>query len=171
MKRNALSLVLTIALAAGVVGASTIQNRQAALVSEAKIKMAEARQIALGRVPGTIKEGRLHREDGKTVFEIEVHTANGEATEVYVDAIDRGIVKVESAGKVKNRDRLTSEARITFEQAEQASLRRVPGTIVESELERENGKIVYSLKIISADGNESEVEIDAVSGEVLEVEN
>ncbi len=42
---------------------------------------------------------------------------------------------------------------------------------MESELERENGKVVYSLKIISADGNESEVEIDAVSGEVLEVEN
>ncbi len=170
MKLNVSPLVLTVALAVGVANSATTQGRQSALVGEAKITMAEARQIALGRVPGTIKEGRLHREDGRTVFEIEVHTASGEATEVYVDAANREIVKVENAGRIKNRDRLASEARITFEQAEEAALRRVPGTIVESELEREDGKLVYSVEIAAANGKESEVHVDAMSGEVVDVE-
>lgn len=170
MKLNVLSLMMTIALAVGVANSATTQGRQSAQVGEAKITMAEARQIALGRVSGMVKEGRLHREDGKTVFEIEVHTASGEATEVYVDAANREVIKVENAGRIKNRDRLTSEARITFEQAEQAALRRVPGTIVESELERENGRVVYSVEIVATDGTESEVHVDAMSGEVVDVE-
>lgn len=51
------------------------------------------------------------------------------------------------------------------------ALAEVPGEITETELEREDGKLVYEFEIIAAaDGKEMEVEIDAETGAVLEVE-
>ncbi|MET1411774.1 PepSY domain-containing protein [Roseibium sp. HPY-6] len=50
------------------------------------------------------------------------------------------------------------------------ALAEVPGTVQETELEREDGKQVYEIEILTADGLEMEVEIDAETGAVLEVE-
>ena len=50
------------------------------------------------------------------------------------------------------------------------ALAEVPGTVQETELEREDGKQVYEIEILTADGREMEVEIDAETGTVLEVE-
>ena len=47
----------------------------------------------------------------------------------------------------------------------------MPGQVRETELENEDGKMVYEIEIIAAaDGKEMEVEIDAETGAVLEVE-
>ena len=51
------------------------------------------------------------------------------------------------------------------------ALAEVPGEVQETELEREDGKMIYEIEIIAAaDGKEMEIEIDADTGEVLEVE-
>lgn len=59
---------------------------------------------------------------------------------------------------------------LTEAQAIEIALARVPGEIQETELEREDGKQVYEIEILTADGQEFEVEIDASDGTVLEVE-
>ena len=46
----------------------------------------------------------------------------------------------------------------------------VPGTVMEAELDDKHDKLVYEVEIETEDGKEMEVEIDAASGEVLEVE-
>jgi len=48
---------------------------------------------------------------------------------------------------------------------------RVPGDVVEVELEREQGRWVYELKIIADDGRRLEVLIDAATATVIEVED
>lgn len=60
--------------------------------------------------------------------------------------------------------------KITAEQARQTALAKVSGTIVEEELEKENGRIVYSIEIRDKDKKVFDVEVDAETGEVVNVE-
>jgi hypothetical protein len=64
---------------------------------------------------------------------------------------------------------LASLARITEEQAQAAALKQVPGTVVKTELDNENGNLVYSVEIQTATG-EHDVKVDAGNGRVLLVE-
>lgn len=63
-----------------------------------------------------------------------------------------------------------AEVAISETQAIELALVEVPGEVQETELENEDGKHVYEIEILSADGKEMEVEIDAQTGEILEVE-
>jgi uncharacterized membrane protein YkoI len=67
--------------------------------------------------------------------------------------------------------RLQREAKITKEQAQETALKRAPGTIESSELEREHGKLVYSFDIRNARGTIDEVQVSAITGKVLRVEH
>lgn len=55
-------------------------------------------------------------------------------------------------------------------QAIEIALNAAPGEVQKSELEREDGVMVYEIEILTAEGFEMEVEIDAGTGDVLEVE-
>jgi uncharacterized membrane protein YkoI len=66
--------------------------------------------------------------------------------------------------------KLAKQAKITKEQARESALKRAPGTVESSELEKEKGKLVYSFDIRTADGSITEVWVDASSGEVVNVE-
>ncbi|MDO6964336.1 PepSY domain-containing protein [Rhizobium alvei] len=46
-----------------------------------------------------------------------------------------------------------------------------PGEIVDLSIDGEKGTVIYEIKILAANGNLIEVEVDARSGKVLEVEN
>jgi peptidase YpeB-like protein len=64
---------------------------------------------------------------------------------------------------------LTKGAKVTCEQARKAALARVPGgKVLEGELEKEHGKLIFSFDIQQpgATGVE-EVEVDAVTGKVI----
>ena len=60
--------------------------------------------------------------------------------------------------------------KISAEQARQTALGRVSGTIVEEELEKERGRIVYSIEIRDKDKKVFDVEVDAITGEIVNVE-
>ncbi|NOT47482.1 MAG: PepSY domain-containing protein [Acidobacteria bacterium] len=55
-----------------------------------------------------------------------------------------------------------------MEEARTIALRRIPGTIVEEELEKEKGRLQYAFDIKDSSGKIWDVEIDAVTGEVLQ---
>ncbi|MBO6758996.1 MAG: PepSY domain-containing protein [Roseibium sp.] len=61
-------------------------------------------------------------------------------------------------------------AALSVTQAIEIALAEVPGAVQETELEREDGRQVYEIEILTADGVEMEVEIDANTGAVLEIE-
>jgi hypothetical protein len=62
---------------------------------------------------------------------------------------------------------LAKQAKVTIEQARAAALARQPGTVKSSELEREHGKLLYSFDIAGNDKKIHEVQIDAITGQVL----
>jgi len=56
-----------------------------------------------------------------------------------------------------------------MEQANEIARQRVPGEVVKSELEFDDGMLAFEVDIRTAEGHKYEVKIDAVTGEVLRV--
>ena len=50
-------------------------------------------------------------------------------------------------------------------------MRAAPGEIVEIELDREEGTLIYEVEVLSGSGRVRKVEIDARTGAVLEIED
>ena len=66
-----------------------------------------------------------------------------------------------------DQQQLNQEARITMAQAEKMALAKESGKIKSKELERENGKLIYSFDIKTKSGIH-EVNVDAISGDIVE---
>jgi uncharacterized membrane protein YkoI len=79
------------------------------------------------------------------------------------------VVSAAASDKKESKKALAKEAKITLKQARESALQAVPGKIKESELEREDGKLIYSFDIKTKDGIK-EVHIDALDGKVLSTE-
>ena len=64
---------------------------------------------------------------------------------------------------------LQAKAKLTSDEAQAIALKEVPGTVIESELEDEDGVVVYGFEIQSTNGVQ-DVKIDAATGKVVKVE-
>lgn len=69
--------------------------------------------------------------------------------------------------KKANMAKYAKEAKITLIEARAIALKRVPGTIIEEDLEKENGKLQYSFDVKDKNGKIFDIEIDAKTGKVL----
>lgn len=65
---------------------------------------------------------------------------------------------------------LVKDAKITAEQAIKTAMEKVPGTVVEAELEKKHGKTVWEVEIFGVEGSVTEVHIDAATGAVIDAE-
>ncbi|MEX2493230.1 MAG: PepSY domain-containing protein [Nitrospirales bacterium] len=80
------------------------EKEKVELATTTKVTIAEAIKTVSEKFPGTIIEAELEKEDGKTVWEVEVVTANGELEKVYVDVQTGQFVEIEDKPKhEKNR--------------------------------------------------------------------
>lgn len=67
---------------------------------------------------------------------------------------------------------LEKQSKISRAQAEKIALERVPGTVSDTDIERDAGKLYWSIDIRPAKGGvEKEVDVDAMSGTVLSVKD
>ena len=73
-------------------------------------------------------------------------------------------------GKQGNVAELAKDAKITIDQAVKNGSDKVPGTVVEAELEKKHGKTVWEVEVLDAAGKVTEVHIDAATGEVIDAE-
>ena len=66
---------------------------------------------------------------------------------------------------------LKKDAKISIEVARATALKKVPGEIQEEELEKENGKLVYSFDIRGTGQKDiTEVQVSAIDGSIVSVE-
>ena len=65
---------------------------------------------------------------------------------------------------------LVKDAKVTIDQAIKTASEKVPGTVVEAELEKKHGKTVWEVEVLGTDGNVTEVHIDAATGTVIDTE-
>jgi N-methylhydantoinase A/oxoprolinase/acetone carboxylase beta subunit len=66
---------------------------------------------------------------------------------------------------------LKKDAKISVEEARATALKKVPGDLQEEELEKENGKLVYSFDIRATGQKDiTEVQVSAIDGSIVSVE-
>lgn len=72
--------------------------------------------------------------------------------------------------EAENQTALQKEVKITLDQAREIALKKVPGKVEEGEIERENGKLIYSFDI-RTDKDITEVQVNAVDGAIVAIEH
>ncbi|OKP87741.1 hypothetical protein A3844_10050 [Paenibacillus helianthi] len=65
---------------------------------------------------------------------------------------------------------MEKQAEISKEKSNALALEQVKGTVNQTELEDENGAIVYSVEITNNKKEVTEVKVDAVTGKIVKVE-
>src|SRR5271154_6451742 len=80
--------------------------------------------------------------------------------------------KVEHHDKEAKQAKLMAEAKVSKDDAQKTALAKVPnGTIKESELEKEHGKLIWSFDVATPDTKDiTEVNVDAVTGDVISMD-
>jgi uncharacterized membrane protein YkoI len=73
----------------------------------------------------------------------------------------------------QSQSQLQAKAKITKAEAQATALAKVPnGTVKDSELERENGKLIWSFEFNTPDSKDiTEVNVDAMTGAIISVEH
>ncbi len=139
---------------------------------QAKIMIEGARAIALNRVSGQVVEEDLEKENGRLQYAFDIRDNNGKVWDLEIDAVTGEILKADDdedddddAEKVSVGD--AKEAKISMESARAIALKRITGVVIEEDLEKENGRLQYAFDIRDSSGKIWDVEIDAVTGEVL----
>ena len=73
--------------------------------------------------------------------------------------------------KSKIPEALKKDAKVSIEAARATALKKVPGEILEEELEKEHGKLVYSFDIRATGQKDiTEVQVSAMDGSIVSVE-
>ncbi|HXG62401.1 MAG TPA: PepSY domain-containing protein [Planctomycetota bacterium] len=160
MKSLCAGLVAGLALWAG-------SGKREALVKEAKITLAEA----LEKARAEVKEGTpvsCELTSRKGVVQYAAVFARGSAgLSVALDPKTGAVLgKAEVA---KDFSKAAAAAKISLAKGIEIATKRVPGQATDVELEFEDGRAVLEVEVF-ADGKVFEVEIDAQTGQVLEVE-
>jgi uncharacterized membrane protein YkoI len=155
-----------------------VKEDKAGLLAQATVKPDSARAIALARVPGgKVIEAEIEEENGRLVYEFEIEGQDGKR-EIHVDAKTAEVVTFEhqddaaamGAGMKEDEPGLLAQATIKPDSAEKIALASVPGgQIVKREIEREDGKLVYSFDItVAGQTDKKEVKVDAMTGTLVE---
>jgi len=75
-----------------------------------------------------------------------------------------GLARIEKA-----KDRLAAEAKITLEQAVKAATEKVPGKVTGAELQQRNDRAVWEVDVLSIEGKEVRLSVDAETGSFVEL--
>ena len=65
---------------------------------------------------------------------------------------------------------MAAAAKVTIDQAIKTATEKIPGKVVEAELEKKHGMLVWEVEVVTAENKVMEVHIDAESGAVIDVE-
>jgi uncharacterized membrane protein YkoI len=161
---------MSCALAAGLLATATYVVAMEPM-PKTNVSMETCLAAALDLHPGRVKELEFGLEDGEPHYEFEILTADGRETEVECNAMTGKIVEVEWENQNMDLDAFLENARFSPAQARDTALRRVPGKIVKMDLETTStGVMSYEFEVRTRDGKDVDVEIDAMSGRVIETE-
>ena len=125
---------------------------------------------AIEKYPGHVLSMESEIEKDRLIYEFDIMTKDGREVEVECDARKHTLHDFEVEYK-KGDKTFTNAAKISESEAEKIALEKYNGKIVDREYSMENGNPTYEFDIyVAKKGHEYEVEVDAVTGEILEVE-
>lgn len=127
-------------------------------------------KAALSKHDGKIVKVELKSENKQPVYEFDIESADGTAWDVECDVKTSKIIEVEQEVKADDA-KFKAIAKVSEADAKATALAAHPGTVVETEYEVESdGKASYEFDILEADKEEIKVEVDAVTGKIVEVD-
>ncbi|HSE59556.1 MAG TPA: PepSY domain-containing protein [Nitrospiraceae bacterium] len=102
---------------------------------------------------------------GEPVFSKEAeHSGSTQRFRGIITGAEKARVPIE-----KERAKLASQAKVTLEQAIKTAREKVPGNVVGAELEYKPQEMaVWELDVLSVEGKEIHMSVDAATGELLE---
>ena len=107
---------------------------------------------------------------GTTTYEIEIHDKNGVEWELMCDISTGNIYEIEREVESASDPLFKKNMKVNEEAAAKTALALYPGKIVHTEYEIEaNGASSYEFDIFDRPGVTYKVEVDAATGEVVEV--
>lgn len=107
---------------------------------------------------------------GVPTYEIEVRGADGREWELMCDTLTGAIYEIEQEANGPSDPLFLERAKVSEEEARAKVLGLYPGKIEEVEYELEsNGDPSYEIDLVTADGTEFKIEVDAASGDIIEV--
>ena len=110
-------------------------------------------------------------DEGGSAYEIELRDADGKEWEFECRASDASIVEVEQEVDSVNDPLFKGKMKVSENEARKIATTLYPGTIEEVEYEIEsNGAASYEFDIVDKYGVEFKVEVDATSGEIVEMQ-
>lgn len=107
---------------------------------------------------------------GVPTYEIEIRGADGREWELMCNALTGSIYEIEQEAAGSSDPLFQEQAKVTEEEALAKALSLYPGTVEEVEYELEsNGDASYEIDLVSSDGTEFKIEVDAATGDIVEV--
>lgn len=140
--------------------------------SNEMLTIVQIEEIALNEFPGWIKEIELDEDDGYLMYEVEVENENREEAELDIDAYTGEILKMEKeykSGSKHKGSKQFSDDILSIKEIKEIALEEFPGQIKELELDENDGRLIYEVEVKNK-GREAEMDIDARTGDVLELE-
>jgi len=180
-------------LLGGAYGAGWIGSGQAEAASNSvsqngqqRIGAEQAVQKALAAFDGRVEGVELERKGTSLYYEVDIENSQGQERDVLVDAYTGKVLKIridDDHDKVISREsgqstqpssgankQTSSNSVITEQRATDIALKQVNGSrVLELELDRERGKLVYEIEV-RISGGTADVVVDAGTGKVLHVD-
>jgi uncharacterized membrane protein YkoI len=148
-------IALLAAAAAAVGGGIAVTTTATAASSTDAVRAVRTASKGIGHKAYELDRERKHWE---------VKFADGTERHVTLDGR-----RVTATKRDDDRSRAVASTRVSLATALRTAARRADGTLSEADLDRERGKLVWSVSFEGAGDRETEVDVDARSGKVLRV--
>ncbi len=80
------------------------------------------------------------------------------------------IVADPASGEEHSKVEMAAAATVTIHDAIKTALEKVSGTVIEAELDRKHGKLIWEVEVVTAEHRIMEVHIDAETGTFIDIE-
>jgi len=177
--RLLIGAVAAVGVLAGAAGIASAVTGDGGSDPAPALSRADAEAAAVEEVPGSVVGAETDDEDGRAVWSIEVDGTDGSRHEVEIDG-DGAVVGRDTDDDGPGDDdgtddevsdpALVEAAEVSQDEAEQTALGEAPGTVSRAHIEREDGRVVWDVEIDGEDGRRADVQVDAATGEVVELD-
>ncbi|TQO58771.1 hypothetical protein D5S05_03870 [Paraclostridium bifermentans] len=178
--------VLTIS---GAIGLSVLGTgaAYAYVKSNENYSQAQLEKVALNQIPGEVVGVKKDLDDDSmsVVYEFKIKDKNNMLNEIELDSKTGAIIDMENHNEKDDKDydsddeksynynEIKSKSKYSEEELKNIALKKVQGEVigVDKEIDDDSMSIVYEFKIKDKNNIIKEVEVDSVTGEVVDIEN
>ncbi|MBS6509144.1 MAG: PepSY domain-containing protein [Paraclostridium bifermentans] len=178
--------VLTIS---GAIGLSVLGTgaAYAYVKSNENYSQAQLEKVALKQIPGEVVGVKKDLDDDNmsVVYEFKIKDKNNMLNEIELDSKTGAIIDMENHNEKDDKDydsddeksynynEIKSKSKYSEEELKNIALKKVQGEVigVDKEIDDDSMSIVYEFKIKDKNNIIKEVEVDSVTGEVVDIEN